>query len=97
MSAPGACRFCRCHGPEGDDPCKVPGGDTCGWLDKTRTVCTGPRCIVAWFAEQRRKSSDAAAKFRKRTPGQIHELMKEERNAKRRAARAKRKQQRGAA
>lgn len=90
MSA-GTCRFCRCHGPDSDDACKVPGGDTCVWMDNTRTVCTGVACQVAYFAEFRRKSSDASARFRKRSPAEIHRLMKEERNAKRRAARAKKR------
>jgi hypothetical protein len=90
----GQCRFCRCTE---DDPCRVPGGDTCSWFDKSCTVCTGPACITAYFAEQRRLMAEGSRSTRKRTPGQIHELMKEERNAKRRAARAKRKQQRGAA
>ena len=96
MSEPGRCRFCRCTE---SDPCRIPGGDTCGWFDKSRTVCTGPACITAYFAEQRRLMAQGSRATRKRTPGQIHQLMKEERNAKRRAARAKRKQdaQRGAA
>jgi hypothetical protein len=93
MSA-GSCRFCHCTE---DNACKLPTGDPCGWWDSTRTVCTAPGCIIAYFAQERRKSSDAAAKFRKRTPGQIHELMRQEKNAKQRAARAKRKQKRGAA
>lgn len=60
-------------------------------MDNTRTVCTGVACQVAYFAEFRRKSSDASARFRKRSPAEIHRLMKEERNAKRRAARAKKR------
>ena len=46
---------------------------------------------MAYFAEFRRKASDAAARFRKRSPAEIHALMKEERNARRRAARAKKR------
>jgi hypothetical protein len=93
MSA-GTCRFCHCTEA---DPCRIPGGDTCAWMDGTRTVCTAPACQNAYWAESRRKSSDAAAMFRKRSPAEIHELIKQEKRAKRRASRAKRRQQRGAA
>lgn len=87
MSA-GRCRFCRCTET---DPCRIPGGDTCAWYVATRDVCTAPGCITAYHAELRRKHT------KKRTPGQIHALMMEEKRAKQRAYRARRKQQRGAA
>lgn len=93
MSA-GTCRFCHCTE---SNACKLPDGDPCSWFTADRTVCTSPACLNAYFAEQRRLMAEGSRATRKRTPGQIHELMKEERNAKRRAARAKRKQQRGAA
>ena len=91
MSA-GQCRFCHCTE---SNACKLPTGDPCGWMDGTRTVCTAPGCQIAYFAEQRRLMAMSSRATRKRTPGQIHALMQEEKNAKRRAARAKRK--RGAA
>ena len=40
----GTCRHCGCTEV---DPCKLPCGDACMWLDGTRTVCNAPRCIVA--------------------------------------------------
>jgi hypothetical protein len=86
----GTCRFCRCTE---DDPCRIPGGDSCSWYVATRDVCTAPGCITAYHAELRRKMS----RNKRRTPAEIHALMKEEKNAKQRAYRAKRKQQRGAA
>lgn len=94
MNKPGTCCFCRCTE---DNACKLPTGDPCGWLDSTRTVCTGPACISAWFALQRRLMAEGSRATRKRSPGQIHELIREERNARRRAARARLKQKRGAA
>ena len=92
----GVCRFCHCSEA---NPCTLPTGDACGWFDAERTVCTAPACLNAYFAESRRKASDAAAKFRKRTPAEIHALKKEEKNARQRAYRAKRREQqkRGAA
>lgn len=93
MSA-GTCRFCHCTE---SNACKLPAGDPCSWFDATRTVCTAPGCMNAWFALQRRLMAEGSRATRKRTPGQIHALKKAERNAKQRAARAKRKQQRGAA
>jgi hypothetical protein len=88
MSA-GTCKFCHCTE---DDPCRIYGGDTCGWNDGTRTVCTAPGCMNAYFAQQRRLMAQSRRSTRKRTPGQIHALMKEERNAKQRASRARRRE-----
>lgn len=94
LHRPGQCRFCRCTE---SNACKLPDGDPCSWFTTDRTVCTAPACLNAHFAEQRRLMAEGSRATRKRTPGQIHALKKEERNAKQRAARAKRKQQRGAA
>lgn len=93
MSAP-ACRFCRCTE---SDPCRIPGGDFCSWYVATRDVCTSPGCIIAYHAELRRKAAVRSPK--KRTPGQIHALMMEEKRTKRRAYRAKKREtdKRGAA
>lgn len=60
-------------------------------MDATRTVCTAAACQAAYFAEKRRQMSDAAAKHRKRTPAEIHQLKKEEKNAKQRAYRARKR------
>jgi len=81
----GHCRFCGCSG----DSCRLPsgGGDRCTWLDLGRTVCSAPACL--------RRHSDAAraaqGKRRKRTPGEIHALMQQERRERRREARARKK------
>jgi hypothetical protein len=95
VHATGRCRFCRCTE---DNPCRVPGGDTCAWYLKTRDVCTAPACITAYHAQQARLVAQTS-RTKKRTPGQIHALMLEEKRARRRAARAKRREQdkRGAA
>ena len=95
MSA-GTCQFCKCTEA---NACTIPGGDRCSWFDAARTVCTAPACITAYFAQQRRKASEASAKYRKRSPGQIHELMRQEKNARQRAYRARKRDEkrRGAA
>ena len=44
----GVCRYCGCTE---DAPCRIPGDDTCSWHDAQRTVCTGPKCLGQYFAE----------------------------------------------
>ena len=80
----GRCRFCRCAG----DSCRLPDGERCGWLTMERTVCSSPPCLRAHFAQVARHSAKAT---RKRTPGEIHQLMQQERRERRRAARARKK------
>ena len=80
----GRCRFCGCEG----DSCTLPDGDRCGWLSLERTVCSSPPCLRAHFAQAARHKTKAT---RKRTPGDIHELMQRERRERRRAARARKK------
>jgi hypothetical protein len=81
----GLCRFCHCTEQK---PCTLPSGDECWWFDKDRTVCTNPQCINAFtclLAQLRAKAE------RKRTPGDIHRLMQEERRERRRASKARKK------
>jgi hypothetical protein len=60
-------------------------------MDATRTVCTAIPCQIAYAAEQRRLIAQSSRATRKRTPGQIHQLKKDEKNARRRAARARKR------
>jgi hypothetical protein len=95
MSA-GTCRFCGCT-PE--SPCRIRGGDNCVWMDDTRTVCTGEKCQIRYYAEMRRLEAEALHRTKKRTPARIHELKMEEKRKKQRAYRARKRdeQKRGAA
>jgi hypothetical protein len=92
MSAiqPGTCRFCGCTE---DDPCSVPpygAGDTCAWLDAECTVCSN--CAGAWAAKERaEQAARIAARPKKLTSWQVHEQILEERRARRRASRQRRK------
>lgn len=43
------CRFCRCT-PE--EPCKLPHGDECMFLDAKGTRCNAPECVLAFEAER---------------------------------------------
>jgi hypothetical protein len=94
MSA-GVCCFCHCTE---DDPCRIPGGDFCSWYLASRDVCTAPGCITAYHAKQNLLAAQTS-RVKKRTPGQIHALMMEEKRTRRRAYRAKKREQdkRGAA
>ncbi len=85
---PGRCRFCKCTE---SNACTLPDGDPCSWFAADRTVCTAPACIAAFFIEQRRAMAMADKRAKKRTPGQIHALMQEEKRARRRAQRAKKR------
>lgn len=57
MSAvvPGVCRHCACTE---DDACRLGSGDTCGWTDATRTVCTRSGCLIAEAARVARKRAE---------------------------------------
>jgi hypothetical protein len=44
LVAPGTCRHCRCTE---DNACRLAEGETCSWMDRTRTVCSSPSCIKA--------------------------------------------------
>lgn len=83
-ATPGVCRFCGITDDQID-------GDKRGWLGPSRTVCNRPSCIRAHYAERDRAEGEDAKKRRKRTPGEIHQFMLEERREKRRRARQLRK------
>lgn len=86
MSA-GRCRFCGCTE---DNTCRLPNSEPCGWLVRTQDVCNAPRCIRAWQAEQASKAAAEKLRTRRRTPAEIHQLILEERRARRRQYRANR-------
>lgn len=69
---PGRCRFCGATDAEVD-------GDRLSWLDQERTCCTKYDCRNKHFAELRRKP----ARPRRRTPADVHQLILQERAAKR--------------
>lgn len=70
---PGTCRFCRCTE---DTPCRTPPcGEPCAWANRSRTVCTAPRCMQAWRIEKLKADRERRARNRKPTPGQIHQLI----------------------
>jgi hypothetical protein len=85
MIRAGECRHCRCSE---SSPCKLPNGDTCMWIDKTRTVCSSPSCVKAETA--RRSRIDVASRPRKLTPAEVHLLIRGRKLPKReRAAKTK--------
>jgi hypothetical protein len=60
----GKCQVCGCAG----DSCNKGGGETCGWLDDKKTLCSHPRCIQV--AAIRRKQFDRDQRRRlKKTRG----------------------------
>jgi hypothetical protein len=76
----GKCRYCGCTE---SSPCTLQDGDTCGWHDNTRTVCSGPACMRQFAADSLRAKQGR----RKRTPADVHaEIM--QRNRGRRSKRA---------
>lgn len=83
LIAPGCCRHCGCNGP--DRPCVLRDGDTCCWIDSTRTVCSSPGCINA-EAERLERARRETAAPRSRFAGWgygavIEELRRERRKA----------------
>jgi hypothetical protein len=69
MWNPGTCRHCGCREA---DPCRLASGDTCGWIDKTRSVCSNPGCVKA---ETVRRAAIAAPRPRRPTSADIHRLI----------------------
>ncbi len=66
---PGRCRYCGCSG----ESCKLADGELCCWADAARTVCSGPSCVRQYQA--RRREAQRAAKPRKLTPPEVHDLI----------------------
>lgn len=77
---PGVCRFCSITEDQID-------GDKHCWLGPSRTVCNGPPCVRAHYAERDRAELAKKKANRKRTPAEIHQLMIEERRERRRRGR----------
>jgi len=71
--APGVCRFCHCTE---SNACTLPTGDPCSWFDCERTVCSNPACITAFQALQARQQFLHRQATRKKTPAEIHELIR---------------------
>jgi hypothetical protein len=66
---PGRCRFCGITEDQID-------GDRHRWLGDSRTVCAKPACIRAHYAEADRRKFEDRQRKRKRTPAEIHELIR---------------------
>jgi len=73
MIRPGVCRFCHCTE---SNACTLPNGDPCSWFDLNRTVCNSPACITAYHALIARQKFAQKQATRKRTPAEIHELIR---------------------
>jgi len=70
---PGVCRFCHCTER---NACTLANGDPCSWIDRGRTVCNSPACITAYRALLSRASFEREKATRKRTPAEIHDLIR---------------------
>jgi len=81
----GICRFCKCSASEDESrACTTPTGDPCHWFDFERTTCSSPACVRAWENERAKFKAERAEESRKKTPAEIHALIREERKARRR-------------
>lgn len=69
----GRCRFCGCDPLA--EPCRVPGGDECGWYDAARTGCSAPPCVRAYERLRGIAKAEQKASQRRRTPAEIHALI----------------------
>jgi len=75
---PGKCRYCGCTETS---PCTLQDGDTCGWHDNARTVCSAPGCVRQYIADSRRRPAR-----RKKTTAEVHaEIVRRGRRGKRAA------------
>lgn len=57
----GTCSVCGCHG----DSCKLEDGDRCCFVNKLRTLCSNPRCVVE--ADKQRKNHKYAVRRAERS------------------------------
>ena len=64
------CRHCQCSDLE---PCRLSTGDTCEWFNSDCSVCTSPGCIKA---ERARLAAMVPKPLRKKTPADIHALIR---------------------
>ena len=57
----GVCRYCGCMQ---DCVLSTGGGETCGWVDRERTVCNGPRgCLAQYHIDLDRESNAEQRRF----------------------------------
>lgn len=78
---PGVCRFCSCTE---STPCSTPPcGEPCAWTNRARTVCSAPKCQAALADEKRKAEYEARQRNRKRTPAEIHDLIRRKRHGRR--------------
>jgi len=74
LVAPGVCRHCGCTE---SNPCRLQDGDTCFWDNRERTVCSNPSCRRAEGERMARaKAAAKAARPRKLTSAEVHELIR---------------------
>jgi hypothetical protein len=83
---PGVCRFCRCSE---DSPCSWHRKEGVTWVTARQNCCTAPQCINARSREINARMAMEKEWKRKKTPGEISELIKEEKREKQRKYRAK--------
>lgn len=75
---PGVCRFCKVKEDQVD-------GDKLSWHCTDRTCCSNYACVRQHWAEiDRAKRIRTTTANRKRTPAEIHQLILDEKRAKRR-------------
>ena len=79
----GVCRYCSCTE---ENACMLAHGEPCGWIDKSRTVCNSPRCIIA--EENRRKAARPRSRFAGMGFGLIVETLRREERRRRRKGKA---------
>lgn len=71
---PGVCRHCGCTE---DNACMTQTGEPCHWMNRERTVCSNSPCIIAEEARlARAKAAAQAAKPRRLTPAEVHQLIR---------------------
>ena len=82
----GVCHFCGIRDEQVD-------GDRIRWYDAKRRICSQPGCVRRFqiAVEQEAHRLRRLRRTGKRTPAQVHEQILEERKARRRAARLRRK------
>ena len=56
----GHCQVCGCTG----ESCSMPAGEKCWWMNRTRTLCSNPQCVMAAHKSKRREKFAARRKVR---------------------------------
>lgn len=79
----GVCRFCGCSSSEDEaNACNTAGGK-CHWFDFERTVCSAEPCVREFGRERAKFKAERKERDRKRTPGQVHAMILQERRDRR--------------